>query len=154
MKYIHLRNGMTPPDLEGILPFRAVVIVEEIVDTDWQNQISKWLVSSRCFNMMAWGINCSEWDYSVDTANLEMFDYGEIPEENFVMTSWHKEESKSDVFWFCEHCVTHDKLDTFETVILDISETDRETEIMLEYQSAKVDDVETPLTLFTSWSAL
>ena len=80
------------PDISNLNPFRAVVAIEETVTQEWQSEVSRWLVESGCLYLMAWGNNCSSWDTSVDIANLEAFDYEDIPEVNFVMTTWHEDE--------------------------------------------------------------
>ena len=118
-----------------IIPFRVVVVVAEKVNEDWREQVSRWLVASGCLYMMAWGDECSRWDDSVDHANLEEFDYGDIPEERFVMTTWHERESLAEVFWFAEHCACHPTIE-LATVILDIAATPRESELLALYTDA------------------
>ena len=34
-------------------------------------------------------------------AILTEFDYGDIPDDRFVMTTWHSKQSLSDTFWDC-----------------------------------------------------
>jgi hypothetical protein len=70
---------------DGARPFRAVVVVEEPVSAEWRAVASRWLVDADCLYMMAWGHECSLWDDSVDFANLEVFNFGEVPDRNFVM---------------------------------------------------------------------
>src|SRR6476620_183021 len=102
--YIHLIPGEALPLLEGASPFKAIVVVETEVAPDWQAQVSDWLIRSGCRYMMAWGENCSDWDTSVDQANLARFDYGEIPEDEFTMTTWHAKETLQETFWFSRRC--------------------------------------------------
>lgn len=66
MEYLQLQANSEPPDISKHSPFRAVLILEKSVSNEWQQQVSQWLVSSGCLYMMAWGINCSSWDDSVD----------------------------------------------------------------------------------------
>src|SRR4051812_47720858 len=101
---VHLRvppGGELPP--LSACPTRTVVIAETKCWLGWQEQASTWLLGAGCLYMMAWGPNCSSWDDSVDIANLEEFAYGEIPDDRFVMTTWHSNESLRDVFWFSKN---------------------------------------------------
>ena len=100
--YIRILNDDPLPDLSYLKPFKAVVIIEELVSTSYQDHVSRWLVDQGCRFMCAWGLKCSEWDDSVDYANIEQFDHGEIPEQEFVMTTWHEDEELSEVFAFAK----------------------------------------------------
>lgn len=135
--YIHLPPNESLPEL-SVAPFRAVVVIEEQVDPDWQALVSEWLVRSGCLFMMAWGLNCSSWDDSVDYANLEKFDYGDIPDDKFVMTTWHEDEPLSEVFWFAANAAWHDYIDDGPTLLIDISAGGRQREILATYRAAQV----------------
>lgn len=67
--YVQVSPGDSLPDLSSFAPFKAIVIVEELVSNTWRNQISVALVRSGCRFMMAWGRDCALWDDSVDWAN-------------------------------------------------------------------------------------
>ena len=116
--YIQLRPGEKLPSISHLKPFAAIVLVEEVVDPEWQRVTSTWLVESGCRYMMAWGMECASWDDSVDIANLEQFNFGEIPEDDRVMTTWHADESLSEVFWFAKNSAFHPtvNLDRFALV--------------------------------------
>jgi hypothetical protein len=78
--------------------------------------------------MMAWGKECSSWDTAVDIANIEEFSSSDIPEDRFVMTTWHNEEPLEEVFWFCKNCADHPTTSLPDVIILHISsEPDKET---------------------------
>ncbi|WP_455423534.1 DUF7684 family protein [Agrilutibacter terrestris] len=134
--YIHLARGSTPPDLGARSPFRAVVIAEQAVPTDWQDEVSDWLVRSGCLFMMAWGYGCSSWDDSVDMANLRAFDYGDIPDDQFVMTSWHENESLSEVFSFAKHHADHGEVELQRTVLVHIAASSQEPSLLQVYNEA------------------
>jgi hypothetical protein len=85
-EYLAIKPETALPGSAARPPFRAVVIVEATVSPEWQSLVSNWLVRSGCLYVMAWDANCSSWDNSVDMANMEQFDFGEIPEDRFVMT--------------------------------------------------------------------
>ena len=86
--------------------------------------------------MMAWGKECSTWDDFVDLANLEEFNFEEIPEEKFVYTTWHESESLREVFWFAKNCAFHPIIIMQNTLILHISSKNKKTELLLDYARA------------------
>ena len=80
--------------------------------------------------MMAWGIECSKWDDSVDYANMEAFGYGDVPDESFVVTTWHEDEPLEEVFWFAQRAAKHQIEEIRTTVIIDISLQVRRDELI------------------------
>lgn len=134
--YLKLIEGDPLPSLSHFKPFKAVVLIEERQSNDWQIVVSKWLVDQGCLYMMAWGIDCSSWDDSVDYANLEVFNYGEIPDDSFVMTTWHEDESLADVFFFCKNCAVHPTVDLSNTIIVHATKVSSENTIIKEYLEA------------------
>ena len=136
MKYIQLQPGSALPDISDLSPFRSVVVIEESVTPEWRAQVSDWLVKSGCLYMMAWGKECSTWDDSVDTANLEIFNYKNIPDDKFVMTTWHEDELLKEVFWFSKHSADHPEIEISSTLVLHISNQDENPELTIEYHSA------------------
>lgn len=129
VEYIHLPAG-SPLPATSTQPRRVMVLIEEEVEPAWQEAVSRWIVESGCLSMMAWGQECSAWDDSVDYANLEQFNYGEIPDEEFVMTSWHEDEPLNEVFFFARMCAFHPTIDLPLLTILDIRKEARETAIL------------------------
>ncbi len=138
LEYLHLRPGDTPPRLEAAPPFKAVVVVDSDVTPEWQGQVSDWLVRAGCRYMMAWGKECSSWDSSVDEANLIVFDYGEIPDDNFVMTTWHDNEPLGEAFWFSQFCAMHPSLELEKTYIVHISTQSASAEMLEAFQRAQI----------------
>lgn len=134
--YLHLKAGDTPPGLGERSPFKAVLVIESEVTPEWRALVSEWLVENGCLYMMAWGLDCSKWDDSVDFANLEKFDFGDIPDDAFVMTTWHERETLEEVFWFCHVVAFHDSAELETAYILHIVEEPRETEMLSRYQAA------------------
>jgi len=117
-------------------PCRMVVIASVGVSADWQAQVSDWIVRHGCRYMMAWGVECSSWDDAVDMANLDRFDFETIPDEAFVMTTWHDDEPLEEVFSFAKHAVSHPLFDLKRTIILDISQEDRSHRFLKAYAAA------------------
>ncbi|MBK6941551.1 MAG: hypothetical protein IPH13_15335 [Planctomycetes bacterium] len=85
--------------------------------------------------VVAWGVDCSSWDDSVDLANLERFDFGEIPDDRFVMTSWHEDVSLRDAMSFCKHAA-HSGVNSRHTLLVHISEHGDERRDLVEYGAA------------------
>ncbi len=136
LKYIQLKPESSPPNISELEPFRSVVVADEPVTPEWQSQVSEWLVKSGCLYMMAWGNKCSTWDDSVDYANMEAFNYETIPDEKFIMTTWHENEPLKEVFWFCKKDAFHPTVELINTLILHISHFNRERELIAEYKNA------------------
>jgi len=136
MEYVQLTKNTILPDISRLGPFRCIVVVEEGVPETRQKEVSDWLVESGCLYMMAWGLDCGSWDTSVDIANLEIFDFKEVPEESYVSTSWHDDEPLSEVFWYSKHCAFHSTVEIENTVLLHISEIDKRSQYLSEYTNA------------------
>ena len=136
MKYIQLQPGSVLPDISDLSPFRSVVVIEETVTPEWRAQVSDWLVKSGCLYMMAWGKECSKWDDSVDFANIETFNFEDILDDKFVMTTWHEDELLKEVFWFSKHSADHPEIEISSTLVLHISNQDKNPELTIEYHSA------------------
>jgi hypothetical protein len=133
MQYLHLAPSGTLPDLAGLRPFKAVVIIASPVTPERQTAISQWLVESGCLYMMAWGDGAAAWEASVQLANRESFPTPEIPDESLVITTWHKVEPLKDVFWFAKHTAMHPCCKIDHVLLVHLSMTEREQELCAEY---------------------
>ena len=80
--YLALHDGDDLKCIDGLRPFKCLILVTEKVAGPWQHSVSEWLVASGCLYMMAWGVNCSSWDDSVDIANLETLILATFPMTN------------------------------------------------------------------------
>ena len=137
LKYLHLHPDQVPPGLTSG-PFRAVIVSEVAVTQDWRNRIAGWLVNGGCLYVVAWGVECQEWHDTVDWTVLEAFDFGDVPDDKFVMTTWHDNEPLSDALWFAGHCALHPDIDLEETIILHIADEGRRDEMMAKYSESQV----------------
>lgn len=86
--------------------------------------------------MMAWGPHCGTWGDSVDRANIDRFGSRPIPDDEFVMTTWHENEPLSEVFWFAKRAAMHPSVNLVQTVILHISVVSRKDELLSLYDAA------------------
>lgn len=135
IQYFQLPPECPLPSISKFKPFRAVIVIEEPCSENWQNLVSAWLVQSGCLYMMAWGINCSTWDDSVDLANVDRFNFEDIPEEEFVMTTWHSKEPLKEVLWFSKNLAFHSSVELPHTLILHISSINRQANILADYEA-------------------
>ena len=131
--YLQVVEGGALPESISRSPFRAVVVAEGAVSADWQASVSEWLVRSGCLYMVAWGVNCSSWDDSVDMANIQEFEFKEIPEDRFVMTTWHEDQPLSEALWFAKHNAFHPTVPLRHTLLLHISAQNGEQELLRAY---------------------
>jgi hypothetical protein len=127
--YHHLSPEHALPVLPAD-PFRAVLIADRSVAPEWRNNIATWLAASRCLYFIAWGTDCEAWHDSVDCANFETFGYGDIPDERFILTTWHDKESLSETLWFAGQCASHPDVELRETVLLHLASAPQ-TEFLL-----------------------
>jgi hypothetical protein len=135
--YVRIWPSEPLPEIARFSPFKAVVILDGEYSSEWQRDVSDWLVLSGCLYVMAWGPNCSSWDDSVDWSNIGRFEGSEIPDENFVMTTWHDHESLESVFWFAGASAYHPHVELNETILLDVGQQNREAEFLELFKSAK-----------------
>ncbi len=134
--YLRLRGGDPFPKFDDISVYKAVVVIEDNVDSAWQAEASRWLADTGCRYMMAWGRECKTWDDSVDHANLEQFDYAEIPDDGFVMTTWHENEPLQEAIWFAKHSAHHPTLELQDLLFLHIGSAGRRSEFEKLYRDA------------------
>lgn len=136
VQYLRIRSGDLLSSLDRFSPFKAIVVVEDVVDQKWQAEASRWLADSGCLYMMAWGKNCSSWDDSVDLANLEQFGFDKIPDDDFVMTTWHDDEPLQEVIWFAKYSANHPTIELENVLFMHIGSSNREGEFEDMYRNA------------------
>jgi hypothetical protein len=136
LHYVHLQVGEQPPAKVGDVRYRAVVVLEEDTPQEWRARVSIWLVETGCLYMCAWGRGCSEWDTSVDIANIDAFDCKEIPEDDFVMTTSHEDEPLSEAMWFAKNNGYHPTVELAETMILHVAAVERKNELLALFAEA------------------
>jgi len=136
VEYLHLSRGDEPPTLQHS-PFCAVIVAEADASEDWRERITEWLVQSGCLYAVTWGQDCEKWHDSVDGANLREFDYGDIPEDRFVMTTWHEKKPLEEALWFAGQCAFHPTVTLKNTVIIDVSAEPREAAILKAFRESQ-----------------
>lgn len=97
-------------------------------------------MDSGCLFVMTWGQDCKLWHDGADWALLEMFDFGDIPDDRDALTTWHTDETLDEVFWFAGHCASHPTVDLEQTIILHVSRLERGAELTAQYDAAQESD--------------
>jgi hypothetical protein len=137
--YVRIAPGDSFPDITKYSPFSTVVILGAEYRSDWPSEVNRWLLQSGCRYVMAWGPECEAWHDNVDRVNIDDHSLAEIPDDKFVMTTWHDNESLESVFWYAQFCAefTYDDVELNQAVLLDISPTDHEPEFLMLWEQAK-----------------
>jgi hypothetical protein len=135
--YFRITESEPLPDISAYAPFRAVVIINGPYSVEWQDRVSDWLVASGCLYMLAWGENCTSWDDSVDYANMRQFPFDEIPDEHFVLTTWHDKEPLDEVLWFAGFGAQHGDVDLKYSLLIDIGKENRRAELLARWDAAR-----------------
>lgn len=136
IEYLHLVPNSVNPNITSSVPFRAILVLEEPVSIEWQDDLSKGLINAGCLYMMAWGVEASSWDDALDHANLEAFNYGDVPEIQSVITTWHDTESLRQVFGYSKKHAHHPAVELKKTVIIHIATINKENELFSIYAGA------------------
>jgi hypothetical protein len=133
--YLHLIPESGLPEISAA-PTKCIVVVEAVVSYQWQKHVCEWMLASGCLYMMGWGHDCNAWDDAMDWANIDKYDGHEIPENQFIVTTWHDGESLEEVFWFSKSVAEHTCVELVRTIILHISAADRKDELLELYACA------------------
>ena len=137
LEYLHLSPNQAPPQVIGE-PFCAVIVSEVEVTQEWRKRIAEWLLKNGCLYVVAWGVDCEDWHDTVDWTNLEEFDFGDIPDDKFVMTSWHDGAPLSEALFFAGQCASHPNVELERTLILQIADEVGEAELMGAYANSQI----------------
>jgi hypothetical protein len=119
-------------------PYRAVIVADLVVSDDWLNVVAKWIVAAGSLYVVAWGVDCEKWHDGVDWAVLEVFEFGDIPDDRFVMTTWHSGEPVSEAFWYAGHCAIHPDVDLSDTIIIHVAEQAQSAAVLQAYRDSQV----------------
>ncbi|WP_431265278.1 DUF7684 family protein [Roseateles chitinivorans] len=119
--YQHVDPDAALPVLGMTAPFRAVIVAELPVTNSQQNRISDWLVAQGCLYAMAWGVNASSWDDAIDWAAIAKTDFAQVSEGALVLTTWHDDETLSEVFDFAIRCASHPAAPLNELIIVHVA---------------------------------
>ena len=133
LSYLQLDSSADLPVAPFSGPFKAVVIIHHAVSPERRTDIGRWLVDSGCRYVMAWGADCDSLRESVERANREAFDFGDIPDDRIVIATSHGQDSLADVFWFSKHTAMHPCVPLDDTVLIHLSPIEREAELKSQF---------------------
>lgn len=139
LRYLRLQAGQALPPIGDGSPFRAVLILAEAAQGDWRDLVCRRLVEAGCLYAVAWGVDCDLWHDSVDWAALKADGFGDIPEERFVMTTWHEDETLAEALWFAAHAAVHPTVELVRTVLIDIGPEDRREQMLEAWETARLE---------------
>jgi hypothetical protein len=88
--------------------------------------------------VVAWGAECKKWHDTVDWSVLEVFDYGDIPDDRFIMTTWHADEPLTEAMWFAGQCAFRADIEFSKTVMLHIADQAREADLVATYAASQI----------------
>lgn len=108
-----------------MIKFKCLLLIEREVSNDYRNAVSAALVKAGCLYSLAWGFDCSVWDDAVDWAFLEHYEYDKYPEDKFVMTTWHDDESLEEIVNFAKHCTEYSDVKLDDILVLDFVKHER-----------------------------
>ncbi|GFE63479.1 DUF7684 family protein [Litoreibacter roseus] len=124
-KYVFLPADVPVSVPKGMIKFKCLILMEREVGGGYRNEVSKALVEAGCLFSLAWGMDCSVWDDSVDWAFLEAHNFGDYPEDEFVMTTWHEDEALEEVVGFAKHCTDYSEVKLEDILVLDFAHHER-----------------------------
>jgi hypothetical protein len=135
LSYIHF-DGTEPVGISTTAASKVILLADKSVPDEWMHELCAKIADTACYYFMSWGTNCEEWHDFVDEAHLAFHNYGDIPDEKHMMTTWHDNEPMRDIFWFCKTCAHHLVHELPSTLIIHITDTAKEEEIKRAYISA------------------
>jgi hypothetical protein len=136
-RYLHLRPEDPLPVLIAS-PYRTVIIADVAVSDDWLSRVAEWIVAIGSLYVVAWGVDCEKWHDGVDWAILELFEFGDIPNDHFVMTTWHSDEPLSEALWYAGHCAIHPDVELSETILLHVTAEAEAIAVLQTYRDSQI----------------
>ena len=135
-RYVSIGETGDLEDVSPLKPFRAIIIAERLLTPERQWEVSQWLVRSGCFYALAWGVECSSWDDSIDYANIEHVLPAEITEDNSLMTTWHENEPIEGVFRFAKKHARFEDDESTSTLLVHLGDISRRDELIAAFARA------------------
>lgn len=77
-----------------------LVVLADDVEPAARDSISEAIVASGARYVSCWGHECSAWDTSIDLAYIATDSDFNPPENRFVVTTWHEDETLEEAFDF------------------------------------------------------
>lgn len=135
LRYLHLTPDQPLPALEGLSSFKAILVVEAVVEEMIMWETCRSLVASGCLVALTWGQQAESWREAVDDAFLEATDYEDLDEARSLLSTAHQDEDLDEVFWFAKHRAVH-AAELRDTLIVHIAGAARRDELEAQYRDA------------------
>jgi hypothetical protein len=119
-KYVYSRiasASVLTPEMHGLYP-ALVWNTVPAVRTEEIASVMRRLIGSGCRFIVAAGIECERWHDIADQQFFAQFPTEPERDGNFVMTSWHTDESPEDVILFLVFGTNFEEYDFKEFLIL------------------------------------
>lgn len=113
------------------------MIAELATSQSSRNDIASWIVQSGYLYFIAWCIECEAWHDTIDWTVLAGFNFGDIPDDKFVMTTWHDKEPLAEALWFAGHSASHPDIDLEETVIVHVAQEEQCTATLRRFNGSQ-----------------
>lgn len=133
--YVHSPPESEVPELPAG-PSRVLLVAEAKCSAEWRARVCTSVAKSGCLYFLAWGVDAEVWHDTVDETNLEEFNFCDIPEHRFIMTTWHADEPLNEAIWFAKHNAFHPSVELTSTVILHVCVEGKQSELVARYASA------------------
>ena len=109
-----------PPEF---IQYKCLILNEYKIDEEYHWTVCEHLVETGCRWMLAWGIDGTLWDDSVDLVEINKF-LPEIegPDDEFVLITWHDNDTLEEVIHFTKFGAveTYDAKPLHDVVIIDL----------------------------------
>lgn len=135
IKYLHLSPDADLPTLEGLRPFKTILVADVEVQETTMWDISRWLIESGSLYVLIWGKDSEPWREAVEDAALEAVNYEDVAEQHRVLVTAQEDDDLEEVFWFARHRASH-AADLQDTLILHLADTPRREELEDAYRDA------------------
>ncbi len=113
-----------------------LVIADSSITIDERSAVSDQIVQQGCRYAVCWGHDCSLWDDSIDYSSMSRFPDFVTPDEHFIMTTWHEDDSLSDVIEYLRWNTMFDDYITQRALIVILGgDANLESEVRTELQS-------------------
>lgn len=95
-----------------------LVVSDTSITDDERNFVSDEIIRQGCRYAVCWGHECSRWDDSIDWSEMSRYPDFKSPDERFVMTTWHEDESLDEVVEFLRWNTAFNHYDTERVLVL------------------------------------
>jgi hypothetical protein len=123
---------MLPADLGD---FKCVILTGDDLPDERRNAICREIVGIGCRWAMTWGPDCELWHDCLDETVLLRHNHS-VPDDKFLMTTWHEQESLEEVLFFAKRMATesYDDRPLIQLLVLDLGREARMADVLRLYE--------------------